>query len=206
MQGSGDFRIRGLREDDIPFLVPIGKERLGVDYIGPEDFTDVFSDPGQFCLVTECDGVPMGFAICREFGPEEEHSELDLPDSPQREMVLAAPRIGLVDSVSTADGYGGRGYGRMLVEACLDRMRADGCTLAVSMAWVHRDGVEPIRKALSSAGFTRTGLVIEGYWNEWVGSKEGHHCPYCGAPCHCFGAFWYRDLRRARASSRGGRP
>lgn len=207
MQTGAGFEIRELDSGDVPALVAIGKERLGVDYIGPEDFEDVFSDPGQFCLVTVCDGVPMGFAICREFGPEDEGRELDLPDSPQRDSVLSAPRIGLVDSVSTADGYGGKGYGTRLVEACIDRMASDGCTLAVSMAWVHRDGTEPIRKALSGAGFVRSDLVIEGYWNRWVGSEEGHHCPICGAPCHCFGAFWSRPIVRCvRGSSSGYRP
>lgn len=197
--GFGQFESRPLTEADIPVLVEIGKERLGRDYIGPDDFMTALVDPGQFCETVVCSGVPIGFAICREFGPECEETELDLPDSPQRDLVLSSRRIGLLDSVAIADGYGGRGYGAELIRRCLSRMEEDGCDLAVSMAWVHRDGVEPIRKALSSAGLSRSDLVIEGYWNEWVDSSAGHDCPICGAPCHCFGAFWYRRLSRGPA-------
>lgn len=207
MQAGAGFAIRELRAGDVDALVPIGKDRLGIDYIGREDFDEVLSDGDQFCLVPVMDDVPIGFAICREFGPGREQAELDLPDSPQRDLVLGSGRIGLVDSVSIADGYGGHGYGTMLVEACLDRMRADGCDLSVSMAWVHPDGVEPIAKALRGAGFIRSDLVIRGYWNEWVASAEGHHCPICGAPCRCSGAFWSRCIGRSwRVSSPGCRP
>ena len=188
------IEIRELRETDIGALVPIGMEQLGVDYISDADFLNVFEDPGQFCLVSEVDGVPSGFAICREFGPEDEPGELALPDTPERDWVVSGTKIGLIDSVAIGADVGGLGLGRMLCGACLDRFSEDGCDRVVSMAWVHFDGTEPIRKALTGAGFERTGLVIEGYWNQWVGSQEGHHCPYCGAPCHCFAAMWRKSL------------
>lgn len=195
MQGSaGRIELREVSAGDVPALVAIGKAQLGVDYISDEDFIEAMEDPSEFCLVSVIDGVPCGFAICREFGPESEPSELALPACPERDWAMEASRIGLVDSVAISADAGGKGIGRMLCESCISRFREDGCDRAVSMAWVHRDGAEPIRKALTQAGFERTDLVIEGYWNQWVGSKEGHHCPYCGAPCHCFAAMWRRSV------------
>ena len=186
--------IRDIVKEDIPYLVPIGMSQLGVDYISDEDFIEAMEDPGQCCLVSVADGVLCGFAICREFPPDAETEELALPDTPERDWVRSGSMVGLIDSVAISSEVGGRGIGRMLCEACLERFGKDGCDRAVSMAWVHRDGAEPIRKALRETGMERTGLVIEGYWNQWVGSSEGHHCPYCGAPCHCFAAMWRKSL------------
>ena len=186
--------IRDIVKEDIPYLVPIGMGQLGVDYISDEDFIEAMEDPGQCCLVSVADGVPCGFAICREFPPDAETEELALPDTPERDWVRSGSMVGLIESVAISSEVGGRGIGRMLCEACLERFGKDGCDRAVSMAWVHRDGAEPIRKALRETGMERTGLVIEGYWNQWVGSSEGHHCPYCGAPCHCFAAMWRKSL------------
>lgn len=197
MQGGAGIEVRELGRDDFAALTSIGKSQLGVDYISEADFEEAMSDPGQFCFVPVVDGVPSGFAICREFGPEAEAEELDLPDSEERDWVRSRGRIGLVDSVALDPSVGGRGVGTALCEACLDRFRSDGCDSAVSMAWVHHDGVEPIRKALTNAGFERTPLQIRGYWNEWVETEGGHMCPYCGSPCRCFGALWRRSLRDA---------
>ncbi len=201
MQGCDrGFLIRELEPGDIPYLTDIGRRQLGVDYISDDDFTEVLSDPGKFCLVSVIDDVPVGFAICREFGPESEGRELALPDGPERDLVLSSKRIGLVDSVAVGESAVGRGIGAVFCSECCERFVKDGCDLAVSMAWVHYDGVEPIRGPLHRAGFTRSELVIRGYWNQWVGSEGGHQCPYCGAPCQCFGAMWHRSLRSGSAS------
>lgn len=192
--GTGDIEIRQVIGSDVQKLTVIGMLQLGVDYISDDDFTEAMEDPDQFCLVATINGEPSGFAICREFGPEGERDELALPESPERDWVLSSRRIGLIDSVAISPDAGGRGIGRMLCNECLETFRRDGCDSAVSMAWVHFDGVEPIRKALSSAGFERTPLQIRGYWNQWVPSEGGHRCPYCGAPCDCFGAMWRKRL------------
>lgn len=165
-----------------------------MDYISEDDFEQVLSDPGQFCIVALMDGRPSGFAICREFGPEAEPDELALMDSVERTRLLSAARIGLVDSVAVDPSASGHGIGSGMCAAACERFARDGCDSAVAMAWVHEDGLEPISGSLVRSGFTRTGLVIKGYWNMWVDSEKGHMCPFCGAPCRCSAALWMRSL------------
>ncbi len=192
--GHPGFVIRDIKVEDIPELTMVGRSQLGVDYISDEDFVDAMDDPHQFCLVAEKDGVPIGFAICREFGPEDEGNELALPDSPERDMVVQSDRIGLIDSVAVGEDAHGLGVGTAFCDSCTRIFSEDGCDLSISMAWVHFDGIEPIGGSLRRADFIRSDLVIEGYWNMWVDSEKGHQCPYCGAPCHCFAALWYRRI------------
>jgi hypothetical protein len=61
------------------------------------------------------------------------------------------------------------------------------------MAWKSVSGRTNIAGILTRMGMRET-VSIEGYWNRMVSSPEGHHCPECGAPCHCFGVFWYKLL------------
>ncbi len=195
MQGStGQILIRDVIESDYQTLTGIGRRQLGSDYISDDDFIEATEDPGEFCIVAVRDGIPLGFAICREFGPEDEAKELSLPESPQRDKVRGSRKIGLLDSVAVGEDAVGLGIGTALCEEALDRFSLDGCDLAVSMAWVHFDGPEPIAGTLTRGGFQRTELVIQGYWNMWVESEGGHQCPFCGAPCHCYAAMWIKEL------------
>ena len=127
MQAGAGFEVREITTEDIPFLTPIGKGQLGVDYISDADFEEAISDPGQFCLTPVVDGVPSGFAICREFGPESEPEELALPDSGYRDWVRSRRRIGLVDSVALSPSVGGRGIGKALYMEALEIFRDNGC-------------------------------------------------------------------------------
>ena len=74
-----------------------------------------------------------------------------------------------------------------------DEMKARGCGIVCAMAWKNILGVTNIAKVLERLGLRET-VAIQGYWNQMVDSPEGHECPICGAPCRCWGVFWYRNI------------
>lgn len=187
------MEIRLLRQEDIPEALEISLGELGSDYLDAEDFEDAISSDGQFCMVASDGGRIAGFAICQVFGPEKEGELLMLPDCPQRDIVMSTPLIGLLDSVSVAPEYKGKGIGTMICGACAEKMRADGCGMICAMAWKSFSGRTNIAGILRRMGLEET-VAIQGYWNRMVDSPEGHHCPECGAPCRCYGVFWYRSL------------
>ncbi|MDO5861454.1 MAG: GNAT family N-acetyltransferase [Thermoplasmata archaeon] len=194
---DGDFKveIRELGRKDIPHVVSIGRHQLGLDYISSTDFLEALSEPGRFCIVAQEGRRDFaGFALCREFGPEDVPEELALPEGPENDRVCSAKKIGLLDAVAVETHAARHGVGTQLCRAAVDRFIEDGCDLLVSMAWVHVDGKEPIKKALLANGFERTSLQIPGYWNLWVDSEDGHLCPVCGHPCKCSAALWIKSL------------
>ena len=162
---------RMLRASDIPEAVAISKLQLGVDYLDDGDFED----------------------ICQVFGPELEGEKLMLPDCPERDVVMSTPLTGLLDSVAVSADFKGRGIGTELGRRCVDEMKARGCGIVCAMAWKNILGVTNIAKVLERLGLRET-VAIQGYWNQMVDSPEGHDCPICGAPCRCWGVFWYRNI------------
>lgn len=187
------IEIRALEPGDIPEAVRISKVQLGVDYLDEHDFTDAMSDPGQFCTVAVEDGRLAGFAICQVFEPEKECQLLMLPDCPERDMVMSTPLTGLIDSVAVSPDFKGRGVGTSMCNACAEKMSEIGCGLVCAMAWKYVTGHTNIAKVLTAMGLKES-IAIKGYWNQMVDSPEGHQCPICGAPCKCYGVFWYKRL------------
>lgn len=185
--------IRRLREEDIPDVLSISLKELGEDYLDIGDFMDALHDPYQFCNVAEVDGTVVGFAVCRVFEPFEEPDVLGLPEGEDRDMVLNTPRSGILDSVSIEDSVKGKGVGTVLCQKCHDEMVELGCGLICAMAWKSYTGRTNIAGILSRMGMTER-VAIQGYWNRMVDSPEGHHCPECGAPCHCYGVFWAKKV------------
>ena len=183
--------IRRLRKEDIPAVLEISLKELGSDYLDENDFLDALEDPEQFCNVAVVGGVPAGFAVCRMFPPEEEPDALMLPDCPERDEVMRQKRIGLLDSVSIKEEMKGMGIGTIMCRRSAEEMLAEGCTMICAMAWKSVFGKTNIAGILSRMGMSET-IALQGYWNRMVSSPEGHHCPICGAPCRCFGVFWYR--------------
>ena len=116
-----------------------------------------------------------------------------LPDCPERDVVMSTPLTGLLDSVAVSADFKGKGIGTELSRRCVDEMKARGCGIVCAMAWKNILGVTNIAKVLERLGLKET-VAIQGYWNQMVDSPEGHDCPICGAPCRCWGVFWYRRI------------
>ncbi len=187
---------RMLEAGDIPEAVEISKVQLGVDYLDEHDFEDAMTDPGQFCVVAAEGDRVAGFSICQVFGPELEGEKLMLPDGPERDMVMSTPLTGLLDSVAVSADFKGKGIGTELGRRCIEEMGRRGCGIVCAMAWKNILGVTNIAKVLERLGLRET-IAIQGYWNLMVDSPEGHDCPICGAPCRCWGVFWYRPIDEA---------
>lgn len=186
--------FRRVMPEDVPCLLEISRKELGCDYLSEKDFMEV-SGPGPcFCNVAIQDGLPVGFAICQVFGPGEEGARLGLPDGFERDLVLSSRRIGLLDSMAVAESVKGTGVGTLLCERSVKDMKESGCDLVCAMAWKSAGGRTNISGILTRMGMKES-ISIEGYWNRMVSSPEGHHCPECGAPCRCYGVFWYKRLR-----------
>lgn len=188
------IEIRRLERDDIADALRISLVELGDDYLDETDFIDAMEDPGQFCNVAVMDGEIAGFAICQVFGSEGEPEKLALPDCPERSLVMEQHLIGLLDSVSVDTRFKGLGVGTVMCDRCVEDMRALGCTMVCAMAWKSfTTGRTNIGGILTRMGLDET-VAIQGYWNTMVSTPEGHHCPYCGAPCKCYGVFWNKLL------------
>ena len=193
-EDASRIEVRELTRKEIPSLTSLGRHRLGLDYVATSDFLEALAEDDRFCMVAFDGKLPVGFALCREFGPEDEPEEMALPESPELDDLLGRGRIGLVRLVAVAPDSAGRGAASAMVAACLERMAEDGCGVAASMARVTPEGKEELRRALSSNGFGRTALSVPGYLNLWVDSEDGHFCPQCGQPCRCSAVLWTRPV------------
>lgn len=185
------INVRRLRKEDLPDVLKISLKELGEDYLDYYDFDEALEDPYVFCDVAEIDGVVVGFAICKLFTPSGESYILGLPDGEYKDIVMSSPESGILDSVAIHDSYKGRGVGMALCQKCHDELVYLRCKLICAMAWKSYTGRTNIAKILTKLGMEE-GIAIQGYWNDQVESPEGHQCPECGAPCKCYGVFWYK--------------
>lgn len=185
--------FRTIEAGDIPQALEISYTELGSDYLDEHDFLETIGSEDRFCMVAIEDGEVAGFAICRVFGPESEPEVLGLPDCPERDAVLSSHLTGILDSVSVSPRHKGKGIGTEMCRECVEEMESRGCGIVCAMAWKSFSGRTNIAGILKGMGLKET-VSIQGYWNRMVDSPEGHHCPECGAPCRCYGVFWYRGL------------
>lgn len=186
-----EYRL--IREEDIKDALAISLTQLGSDYLDENDFKDAMSSDDQFCMIASVDGKVAGFAICQVFGPDREPELLKLPDCPERDVVMSTGLIGLLDSVAVSPDFKGRGVGTEMCNECVREMKSRGCGMVCAMAWKSYLGKTNIGGILTKMGLRET-IAIQGYWNTMVDSPEGHDCPICGAPCKCYGVFWYRQI------------
>lgn len=186
-----------LSEPDIPEALAISLKELGVDYLSEIDFLEALDSESVGCMIAKDDGKVLGFAIYRIFGPEDVDVMLRLPDCPERDMIMAADRIGLFDSVAVGDFARGRGVGTELAEACMVKFSELGAEIVTAMAWEDYTGHANIGRILTETMGMTPSIALKGYWNLFVDSPEGHSCPMCGAPCRCCGRLHTVRLRNA---------
>ena len=193
MGGCMHLCIEDLTERHIPALMGISKKEFGSDYLSEREFLDCISDEDVFCRVAVLEGEPVGFCICRLFGPEDADEELKLPDSDERDMMMSFGRIGLIDAITLREDMQGRGYGTVLAQDCYTRLAAGGAECICAMAWRSIRGTTNAKRLLENLGLKES-IAIQGYWNLMVDSPEGHHCPHCGPPCRCYGVLYWRRV------------
>src|SRR5688500_15912568 len=104
------------------------------------------TEAGDHLLVAEEDGVVLGYASSGPYRPRPAYTHT-------REA-----------SVYLTDGARGRGCGRLLYDALLERLRADGVHLVVAVIALPNDASIALHRAF---GFTSVGVLHE------VGRKFG---------------------------------
>ncbi len=188
--------IRDIRKEDVPAALEISLAELGTDYLTKQDFLETIHANDKFCMIALDDGILAGFAICQLFGPEKVDEMLKLPNSPDRDSLLKVKKIGLLDSVSVSQKMKGKGVGRKLGEACYKRFQMEECNVITAMAWEDINGHTNIKNILEHGLNMTPSIGIKGYWNLFVSSPEGHHCPMCGAPCKCYGRLYSVKMKK----------
>jgi ribosomal protein S18 acetylase RimI-like enzyme len=193
-EGTSMLTANEMTRKDIPEALRISLKELGSDYLSEKDFEEAIDSEDIFCIIVHEDDKVLGFAICQMFGPEKVDRMLRLPESPERDMLISKERIGLFDSVSVSEKARGKGVGTVLAKACMERFQAEGIDVVTAMAWEDYTGHCNIRKILVNSMGLSPSYAIQGYWNQFVNSPEGHHCPMCGSPCKCYGRLFYKEF------------
>ncbi|MCB2225686.1 MAG: GNAT family N-acetyltransferase [Desulfarculaceae bacterium] len=192
---SNSHRIIDLAEEHLPGVLRICRQELGEDYHGEADFRRCLESGRRFCKVAlDEGGEAMGFAVAMVLEPGPADDFLKLPPSPERDRLLAATQIGILDAAAVDPAGQGAGLGRRLVEAMYAKLAQRGAEVVCAMAWKSADGHTNAARIVEELGMEEA-LAVEGYWNRVVASPEGHHCPVCGEPpCRCFGVLYVRRL------------
>src|SRR5215469_2584021 len=112
--------------------------------------------------------IPEDAAYYERFGPEA--------------VELFTDTVGSYEAVAVEPQLRRRGIGRLLTEAGLEWMREQGCSVAVTLAWLsgNRDSSPELFRRLR---FHEGPTVDRFYYDESL--LDGWTCPICGGPCRC---------------------
>ena len=191
---SKEPTIIDLDEHHLPEVLKLCRRELGSDYHSEADFEKCLgTGGGRFCKVVLDDaGAVRGFALSMMLNPQSADQYLKLPASKERDQILSFSKIGILDAAAVDNTLQRGGLGKLLARASRDKLLDKGAEVICSMAWKSVHGVTNAQQILHQNGFTES-LAIQGYWNQVVDSREGHHCPVCGEPpCRCYGVLYVR--------------
>lgn len=186
--------VEKFSEKHLDDVIRISSEELGELYQKPKMFLSDLENPNVCNLVALDNGKVVGFCRSVLFGPEKIDEILKIPDSEEKKMLSKFKKIVLIDSVSVTSAVHGKGIGTLLTQKSMNCLKGD---IYVGMLWKSTKGHINAEKLFNNLDFTETSLEIKGYWNLMVEEPEGHHCPYCGAPCKCSAVLYYRKNRTA---------
>jgi GNAT superfamily N-acetyltransferase len=113
------------------------------------------------------------------------------PFGPAAVDLLASHRCGNLSSLGVARDWRGKGGGSAVLDAQIQWVAAQGCDLAVSIAWMsNRPPMS--HQMLERRGFACLAEVPEFYFVESV--RYGWSCPSCGGHCRCAARLYVRRL------------
>jgi ribosomal protein S18 acetylase RimI-like enzyme len=149
MTAMDDILIRKATESDLPAIGKLLAELVnamddteGVDIrVAVENYSNLLKDPGSHFLVAEIVGTPVGFI-----------------NFAIRQTVLHRSPSGLIDELVVAKEHEGRGIGKQLVLAAIEKCQQLGCCeVEVS---TEKTNVEA-RKFYRKCGFEERGMLLE---------------------------------------------
>jgi GNAT superfamily N-acetyltransferase len=164
---------------------------LGEGLYGAEGLLIDAADPRAAVLVAEASGL-IGAAVSRVLRP----ADLGYYERFGAEgLRLSIGLPGSLEALAVEPGFRRRGAGRLLAQASLSWMRAQGCDLLVTLAW--RSGREdesmPLFRRL---GFHEGPTVDRFYLEESL--RDGWSCPVCGPGCRCAATLFTLPLVASR--------
>ncbi|MBU1274228.1 MAG: hypothetical protein KJ720_02535 [Proteobacteria bacterium] len=197
---SEQYQTIDLCERHLPDVLRICRQELGADYHSEADFNECLASNGKrFCKVILDDGGSVcGFGIAMMMDSESADEFLKLPDSKERDKLLSAGKIGILDAGAVDNARKGVGLGRLLARASRKKLLDEGADVICSMAWKSIHGVTNAERILVENGLEES-IAIQGYWNQVVDSPQGHLCPVCKEPpCRCYGVLYVRYVTREK--------
>lgn len=142
------FEIREFRPTDLDAVVRINKVCLPENY-SPSFFMEHHYENPRVFVVAEVGGEVIGYSMCRiEFGVSN--------------LKTAFARKGHVISIAVMEGHRGQGIGLALMEASIQRVKAEG---ASEMYLEVRVSNNPAVELYKKLGFSAT-RVSEGYYRD----------------------------------------
>src|SRR4030081_2213233 len=178
---GGEVTVAELRAGDVPRAEQVAvllNGQLGDGLYTAEGLLADAADPWAAVMVAEASGF-LGAAVSRllrpadlgyyeRFGAEGRH--------------LLGSLAGSLEGPAGEPAFRRRGTGALLAQASLSWMRAQGCSVLVTLAW--RSGRDdeslPLFRRL---GFSKGTTVDRFYFEESL--RDGWSCPVCGPGCTC---------------------
>jgi len=147
--GNRGILIREANESDLPAiqglltdLIDTLEDAEGVDIeVAVRNFQRVLSDAASYFLVADMNGMAVGFI-----------------NFTIRQTVLHRSPSGLIDELVVASGHRGKGVGRRLVLAAIEKCRALGCCEVEVSTEMTNIGAS---KFYERCGFEERGILLE---------------------------------------------
>jgi GNAT superfamily N-acetyltransferase len=178
---GGEVTVAELRAGDVPRAEQVAvllNGQLGDGLYTAEGLLADAADPRAAVMVAGAPGV-LGAAASRLLRP----ADLGYYERFGAEgRGILGGLAGSLEALAVEPAFRRRGTGALLAQASLSWMRAQGCSVLVTLAW--RSGRDdeslPLFRRL---GFSEGTTVDRFYFEESL--RDGWSCPVCGPGCTC---------------------
>jgi GNAT superfamily N-acetyltransferase len=162
---------------------------LGEQIYSPQKLAEVTRD-AEARLGTWEDGGVQGATVARLLYPEDATYYAAFGSAATE--LFQRRRVGSLEAIAVSEDRRHQGIGRQLTLDDMSWLARQGCEVAVAVSWLS-GGTGTSAGMYRDLGFEGTAPVADFYLAESI--RDGWTCPSCRGPCHCAGAFYWRNLR-----------